>query len=95
MQTRRALAIGLISSVVGLTLLSVSHIHGVSDPTKPHTFGEFFVLAQTRAGFAISSLGILVIAVVILRWISLDCHGFLPQRLFSPYISRAPPSYPS
>ncbi len=88
---RRTLALGLIPAIVGLALVSVSHIHGLSDPTRPHTFGEHFVLGQARAGFIAVGLAVLLIVLAIVGWLVLDYHRVLPQRFFWAYISRGPP----
>ncbi len=95
MKLRAILAIVLVPVVVSLALVAVSHIHGVTDPTKPHTLGEQFALGQARSGFATASLLTLLVVVALVGWVTLDPFGLLPQPLFWAYISRGPPLFPS
>ncbi len=91
--TRRAFAISLIAGIFSLTLVSVIHIHGISDPLRPHTFGELFVLAVARAGLALASVLVVLVAVLLGEWVARDCFEQFPQTLFLAYPSRAPPRF--
>ncbi len=92
---RRALAIGLVAVVLGLAVAVVSHIHGVTDPAKPHPFGEQIGLGQAKLGFVAANLPAVLVIATLIGWLVLDPSRRLPQKLFWPYTSRAPPLSPS
>ncbi|HEY3247815.1 MAG TPA: hypothetical protein VGK88_05955 [bacterium] len=70
---RRVFALLAASALVGLGLLSAVHIHGVSDPDTPHTSTDYFLAAQTAAGFTTAPVGpmvgwaLVIVAVLHLR----------------------------
>ncbi len=94
MRSRRALAISLVPVVVGLALVVVSHIHGVTDP-KPHTFAEHFALGQAQSGFVTALPTTLLVIIALVGWLTLEHSRQLPQHLRRAYISRGPPVLPS
>ncbi len=91
LKIRPALALCLVPLIVGMALVTVSHIHGVTDYAKPHTFGELFALGQARAGFVAASLSAFVIIVILIGWVTLASSGQLPPRPARIPISRGPP----
>lgn len=93
MRSRRALAISLVPVVVGLALVVVSHIHGVTDP-KPHSFAEHFALGQAQSGFVTAPPTTLLVIIALVGWLTPDHFRQLPQRLCRAYISRGPPVLP-
>ncbi len=93
MRFRRALAISLIPVVLGLALVVVSHIHGVTDP-KPHTFAEHFALGQARSGFVTAPPTTLLVVITLVGWLTPDHFRPLSQPLCKAYISRGPPVLP-
>ncbi|HEV8340472.1 MAG TPA: hypothetical protein VGR25_12575 [bacterium] len=67
---RRATALGLLTAFFALTIFAVVHIHGLSDPDAPHSFGELFLLAQAQAGFTAAGLLVIVVfAAARLGWL--------------------------
>lgn len=88
----RNLALALAVAVVALSVFSVSHIHGVSDPHTSHHPLDFLFFAQAHTGFLITAaLWILFVLTAAGRvW-----HSPHPARLSfagSSALSRAPPS---
>jgi len=91
LKIRHVLVLCLVPVIVGMALVTVSHIHGVTDYAKPHTFGELFALGQAQVGFVAANLSTLVVVVILIGWVTLDSSGQLPPRPARIPISRGPP----
>lgn len=87
----RPWAMILIPLIMGMALVAVSHIHGVTDPGKGHTVGELFALGQAQAGFVAASLSALVIFVVFIGWATLESSRCTTRRTGRVNFTRGPP----
>lgn len=58
--TRSRVALVLIGTLIALTIFTVSHIHGVSDPGTHHSFIDHLIFAQACAGFLIALAGLAI-----------------------------------
>jgi hypothetical protein len=91
LKIRHAVAICLVPAVIGIALVTVSHIHGVTDYAKPHTVGELFALGQAQAGFVAASPSTLVVVIPFIGWVTLDSSRHSARRSVRVEISRGPP----
>lgn len=88
----RRLAIGLAVAVVALSVFSVSHIHGVSDPLTTHHLLDFLFFAQAHPGFLITiALWVLFIPAAMGK-VWRHPHPARPSLLGASALFRAPPS---
>ncbi len=84
---------GLAVAVVALSIFSVSHIHGVSDPHTTHHLLDFLFFAQAHTGFLITiALWVLFILAAIGN-VWRHPQPARPSLLGSSALSRAPPSF--
>ncbi len=88
----RRLALALAVTVVALAIFSVSHIHGISDPSTPHPLLVLVLSAQAHTGFLLAPLVWIFLVLAAVAAV-LDCPN--PSQLpvaGSSALSRAPPS---
>jgi predicted cobalt transporter CbtA len=91
---RHRLAQCLVVTVLALSVFSVSHVHGVSDPHTHHSLLDFLIFAQAQTGFLIA---VLVWILFVLATLGLVRGGADPawsSRTEPTLRSRAPPSLP-
>ncbi len=88
----RNLALALAVAVVALSVFSVSHIHGVSDPHTSHHLLDFLFFAQAHAGFLITIAWWILFVLSASGRVWRPAHPVWPSLAGSSALSRAPPS---